>query len=94
MDIIGQVVENLTVPDNRLACGAMKLLLDESGRSDAVYPYFERFAAMLEHPNSYVRNRALLLLAANARWDGAHRFDGVIGAYLAHILDPKPITAR
>ena len=49
---------------------------------------------MLDHPKSLVRNRALYLLAANAQWDDENRFDSILPAYLAHITDEKPITAR
>ena len=49
---------------------------------------------MLEHPNSLVRNRALCILAANIQWDEEGRFQGILSAFLSHITDEKPITAR
>ena len=58
------------------------------------YAYFDDVAPLLGHPKSLVRNRALHILAANARWDEENRFDAVIDDFLAHITDEKPITAR
>ena len=49
---------------------------------------------MLEDKNSLVRNRGLVLIAHNARWDIDRRLDRALDTYLAHILDEKPITAR
>ena len=49
---------------------------------------------MLENENSYIRTRALILIAANAKWDSGNQVDEIIDRYLAHITDPKPITAR
>lgn len=36
----------------------------------------------------------LHILAANAQWDEENRFDSILPAYLTHITDEKPITAR
>ena len=58
------------------------------------HEYFDKFVSLLEHPKSLVRNRALYILAANARWDIDNRFDLVISDFLTHITDEKPITAR
>jgi len=69
-------------------------LLAESRRSDAVYLYMDRFAEMLDSKNSYARTRALLLVAANAKWDTSGKIDALIDRYLTHILDKKPITSR
>lgn len=48
----------------------------------------------MDHKNSYARTRALLLIAANARWDASGKIDALLDGYLAHILDEKPITSR
>lgn len=88
------LVKALRDPDNRRACAALKELQAESERSGAVYPYFDRFAAMLDDGNSYIRTRGLLLVAANAGWDTAHRLDDILDKFLTHITDDKPITAR
>ena len=49
---------------------------------------------MLEDDNSYIRNRGLILIAENSRWDIDNKVDEVLSQYLKHITDVKPITAR
>ena len=89
-----QIIANLTAKDDRFACAFANKILSESQETDEWYEYFFDFAALLDHPKSLVRNRALYILAANAQWDDENRFDSVIPAFLAHITDEKPITAR
>ena len=48
----------------------------------------------MDHRNSFVRNRVLYILAALARWDDDNKFERILPAYLSHITDEKPITAR
>lgn len=94
MENVEGLMAQLQGKDNTAACGALGVLLRISEDSDAVYPYFHQIARLMSHPNSLMRNRALLLLAANARWDTDALFDSVIDEYLTHIVDAKPITAR
>ena len=84
----------LTARDDKVACAFAERIVSESRETDAWYEYFDAFASLLAHPKSYVRNRALTVLAANARWDGENRFGGILREYLSHITDEKPITAR
>ena len=91
---IAQLVAQLTQKDSRAACDAMRALERESAVSAAVYPHLDDLVLLLADNNSLVRNRALCLIAANAHWDTEGRLDGIIGSYLAHIGDEKPITAR
>lgn len=88
------ILLSLTDKDAVKAFSFADRIIAESRRSDCWYSYFDEFAALLEHKNSLVRNRAIAILAANARWDRENRFDALIGAFLAHITDEKPITAR
>ena len=46
------------------------------------------------HKTSLVRNRAISILAANARWDTDGKFDALLDEFLSHVTDAKPITAR
>ena len=94
MELREDLTGKLTGKDDRYACALTDRILAESRESDAWYAYFDDFAALLDHPKSLVRNHALHLLAANARWDEAGRLDAVLPAFLAHITDEKPITAR
>ena len=54
----------------------------------------DKFIAMASSGNSYVRTRGLALIAHNAKWDVDDKIDGIIGGYLEHITDEKPICAR
>lgn len=94
MEEMEQLVAKLTFPQNKIAYGAFRELEARSQRSDEVYPYFDTFCAMLDDPNSYVRTRGLVLAAQNARWDWEEKLEAVLDAYLAHVTDEKPITAR
>ena len=49
---------------------------------------------MLDDPNSYIRTRGILLIAANAKWDIDYKIYEIIDSLLKHITDDKPITAR
>ena len=88
------VIALLTAGDDKAACAFAEKITSESRETDAWYEYFDAFASLLAHPKSYVRNRALTVLAANARWDEEERFGGILSEYLTHITDEKPITAR
>lgn len=89
-----EIIKLLTAKDNKYACDIADNIIIESQNSDKWYEYFCSFASLLNHPKSYVRNRVLYILAANAQWDDENRFDTIIDDYLAHITDDKPITAR
>lgn len=93
-DDVAEQVALLRAPDNRVAYRALKALVEESGRSGAVYGHLDEFIAMMGDTSSYVRTRGLALIAANARWDVAGRVDAIVDRYLDHIEDDKPITAR
>ena len=84
----------LTSKDDKAACAYAEKIISENRESDAWYDCFDEFASLLNHPKSLVRNRALNILAANAKWDDENRFDGILPDYLSHITDEKPITAR
>lgn len=94
MERVQMLVANLTAPQSQIGYAALKELESLSLASDQIYPYFDAFSAMLDSGNSYVRNRALVLLARNARWDREGKMNRVLDAYLAHVTDEKPITAR
>lgn len=88
------IIAKLTAKDDKYACALTERIIAESQTTDEWYEYFDDFATLLEHPKSLVRNRALYILAANAQWDEENRFDSILSAYLTHITDEKPITAR
>lgn len=84
----------LTGKDDKAAYSLAQQITEESRASDAWYSHFDEFASLLSHKNSLVRNRAISILAANARWDREGKFDALLDEFLSHITDAKPITAR
>ena len=88
------IIAKLTAKDDSYACAFADQIISESQESDQWYESFEAFASLLNHPKSFVRNRILHILAANAQWDDENRFDAILSDYLAHVTDEKPITAR
>lgn len=88
------ILTRLTMKDDKYASVLTDKIIAESQETDEWYKYFDDFASLLNHPKSFVRNRALYILAANAQWDEENRFDLIISDFLAHITDEKPITAR
>jgi len=91
---VQSLIDGLTDRDNNQAYECLRRLQEESAKSSAVYAYFDTFAAMLDSPNSYIRTRGLLLIAANAVWDEDNTIDEIIDRLLKHITDEKPITSR
>lgn len=87
-------IARLTGKDAKTAYAFAQQITEESRASDAWYPCFDRFAALLRHKNSLVRSRAISILAANARWDEEGKFDALLEEFLSHVTDEKPITAR
>lgn len=71
-------VARLTDKDAAATCAYAEQLWEESRTSEYWYPYFDEFAALLRHKNSLVRNRAIAILAANARWDSEHKFETLL----------------
>ena len=88
------IIGKLTTKDDKCACALADKIISESQETDEWYEYFDDFASLLDHPKSLVRNRALSILAANAKWDENNRFDSIISDFITHIIDEKPITAR
>ena len=91
---IDACIARLAGKDAKDAYAFARQITAESRESDTWYPYFDQFAALLRHKNSLVRNRAISILAANARWDKDGKFDALLDEFLSHVTDAKPITAR
>lgn len=87
-------ISRLTGKDAKDAYAFAQQIAAESRASNTWYPYFDRFSELLKHKNSLVRNRAISILAANARWDAAGKFDALLDEFLSHVTDAKPVTAR
>lgn len=91
---INACIARLTGKDARDAYAFTQQITAESRESNIWYPYFDQFAELLRHKNSLVRNRAISILASNARWDTGEKFDAMLDEFLSHVTDEKPITAR
>lgn len=94
MENVTELIERLYSKDEKSAYAALQLLQAESEKSNDVYKFFDRFVELIEDSNSYRRNRGLILISANAKWDTEYKIDEIIDEYLKHILDEKPITSR
>lgn len=88
------IIVKLTSTKDKYACAVADMVIEESQDTDKWYSYFADFEALLDHPKSLVRNRALYILAANVQWDEENLFDSILPKFLEHITDEKPITAR
>jgi len=89
-----EIIAKLTQKEDKSAYAFADRIIAESRERDTWYEHFDAFASLLNHPKSLVRNRALHILAANARWDEENLFDAVLPEFLSHVTDEKPITAR
>lgn len=91
---IRQLIAQLYASDANAGYAALKQLEMMSEEGAAVSLYLDEFFSMLNHKNSYVRNRGLVLIAANAKWDSAQVIDAKLEHFLDHLHDEKPTTAR
>lgn len=89
-----ELLARLTDRDAKAACAYADAVVAESQESDRYSTYLDDLTALLRHKNSLVRNRAISILAANARWDSKNRYDALMDEFLSHVTDEKPITAR
>ena len=84
----------LTAKDTKQAYGTLLELERLSEETDDLYPYTERFAALVADKAYAVRVRGFRLFCKQARWDG----DGVIDRHLdqamAILEDEKPTAVR
>ena len=71
-------ITRLTGKNAKDAYAFTQQIVEESRTSDAWYPCFSSFTELLRHKNPLVRNRAIAILAANARWDGEGKFDALL----------------
>jgi len=91
---IAQLVDWLSLKDDKIRYKAFLLLQSRSMIAEDVYPYWDVFRSKLRSENSYQRSLGLMLLAENAKWDAENRMEKTIDAYLALLHDEKPITVR
>ena len=88
------IIAKLTSKDDKYACALADKIIAESCETDEWYEYLDDFASLIDHAKSLVRNRAIHIVAANARWDEENCFDLILPDLLRHVTDEKPVTAR
>lgn len=93
-DDIPQLVEWLSIKDDKIRYQAFLLLQTRAIFFDDVYPFWDSFHDKLKSENSYQRSIGLMLIAENAKWDRENRMENTIDDYLMSLNDPKPITIR
>lgn len=94
MDIQKQI-DMLKCSDNKQAYSTLKRLLVISEESNELYSYLDEFIKMMNHQdNSYIRTRALRLIAYNSKWDTEKKVNLIIDQWLEHTQDISPIAAR
>lgn len=91
---IAQLVEWLSLKDDKIRYQAFLLLQNRALSFDDVYPYWDIFQKKLKSDNSYQRSIGLMLIAKNVKWDTENRMEDAIDEYLEFLNDEKPITIR
>jgi hypothetical protein len=76
----------------KFGCAKALRLLSEQ-RPGLLYPYFDVFVRLLEHPNKILRWEGILVLSQLARIDAEDKFAPVFEKYFAPISGPVMITA-
>ena len=88
------IIEKLTAKDDKYACALADKIIAESCETDKWYEYFDDFASLINHKKSLVRNRAIHIVAANARWDEEDHIGLIMPELLSRVTDDKPVTSR
>ena len=91
---IDQLVAWLVEKEDNFRYKCFLLLEGRSRQYADVYPHWDILVDKLGSANSYQRSIGLMLIAENARWDDAGRFEQILDRYLSYCDDEKPVTVR
>ncbi len=91
---LAQLIDLLSVKEDRIRYQAFLLVQNRSKSFDDVYPFWNVFSQKLKSDNSYQRSIGVMLMAENTKWDKDNRLEQDIGSYLAILGGEKPITVR
>ncbi len=91
---IEQAVDLLQDRDDNQAYQALLFLEEQTLISNAVYGYFDDFLQLLQNEHTYVKMRAIRLVAKNVRWDIEHKLENNIESYISLLQDSKPVVVR
>ncbi len=92
---VKEIYDNLASTDDAVRMSALQAILERTeDRVDWVYEVWDDLFERLNHPNSYQRTIAILVLCNLAKSDAQHRLDSSLDLLLAHTKDDKFITSR
>ena len=92
---IKEIFDKLASTDDAVRMSALQAILERTeDRVDWVYDVWDDLFERLNHPNSYQRTIAILVLCNLAKSDAGHRLDSSLDLLLAHTKDDKFITSR
>ncbi|SEA83946.1 Protein-tyrosine-phosphatase [Eubacterium aggregans] len=87
-------LDRLEEKDNTTAYKALQTLEQLSDESGMLYPFTERFAAMVQEQRTYLRVRGFRLLCKQAKWDQDGLLDKYLPSALSILWDEKPTVVR
>ena len=89
-----ELIEGIKAPAGtaRYACEKSLRIISES-RPELLYPYFDVFAELLDHKNSFLKWGGIVIIANLTPVDVDRRFDRLFRKYYAPIRGPVMITA-
>jgi hypothetical protein len=87
--------DNLASTDDTIRMSALQAIIElTEDKVDWVYEVWDDLIQRLNHPNSYQRIIAILVLCNLAKSDTQHRLDNSLDHLLAHTKDDKFVTSR
>jgi hypothetical protein len=91
---VKELLRDLESGEKPVKLAASKKLRDLCAQSpESLYPYFDIFAAQLDHENNVLRWNAILAIGHLAPADRGGKIDALLDRYLAPIRGPVMITA-
>ena len=93
-ELIEAILAGLQSQEARMRFGCAKALrLISEERPELVYPHFDFFVRLLDHPNKILQWEASLILSNLARVDTQEKFTSIFEKYFAPVPGPVMITA-
>lgn len=80
--------------NNKEVLNTLHELIDLSTNSDEIYIYLDEFFKMLEDDNPNIRQRAVILICKNAKWDKENKINQNLDKILDLTEDDEVYTAR
>ncbi len=91
---VAEIVSGLAADTARIKFGCAKVLrLLAEQRPALLYPHFNFFVSMLDHPNKILQWEAIIVLSHLVRVDSGRKFERHLDKYFAPVSGPVMITA-